>query len=969
MKKRLIPLLLTLLLLLALPLSAMADQPNKLTLNHTEALVFVSRTLTLRATQEKGFREAVTWTSSDPAVATVTRAGVVRAVAAGSATITATTPSGATAACKVTTEIGAKSVSVQSEGKTVYVGLAGLKLTAVVSPADTTDKTVTWTSSNPSVATVDENGLVTAHKAGSATITVKTKNGVTRRVAVYARIPTTGVKLDQTELTAFAGKAVRLRATVEPSNAYSKAVTWTSSNPAVATVNSYGSVTGKTTGTAIITATTAQGQTAQCTVHVQVGARSVTLSTESSTIYVGLTSAQLTAKVLPEDTTDKTITWTSSNPAVATVDASGRVTPVSAGSVRITATTVNGVRRNYTFYVRVPATSVTFEQPSFVAFAGKSLRIRSTVGPSNAYNKRLTWVSSDPAIASVNQSGTVFGRKTGTVTITATTSAGFSASCKVEVQVAAKSVAITAPEKSLYLGEGGLQLTAAVAPADTTDKTITWTSSRPAVATVDEHGVVRAVSVGTATITATAKSGVRRSIVIHSYQPPLSVTLKETTAVVNVGSNVRLSGSVQPTNAYTRKITWTSTDPAVASVTQTGSVRGKKVGTCKIIARDAKGHEAVCTVSVEIPVRSLSAASKSLTVVTGGTNKASVTVAPTDATNATLTWISSNPAVAKVDGTGVITGMSAGAVTVTARSANGKSVSISVRVVDPATAINLDRGTLSMKSGEAVTLGATVLPVTAGDRTVTWTSSNTEVAAVTTAGKVFAKSAGTCVITAKANGGLNLTAKCTVTVTGTPDKVVALTFDDSICLNTQRQLDLLNMYGIKATFFINTNNILNNATNTAILRALAASGMEIGNHTHSHVKIPQVGVTVAQREIATADSIIEQITGSRPALIRPPYGAMSAAMAKAETRPFINWTIDTRDWSNHNASKIYSIVMGSIKDHDIILMHQHVTQSTEALKKIIPELLQKGYRFVTVSELLDICGDTTRVVNYQILTR
>ncbi len=952
MKRRVAVLVFAALLLCLLPVAAQAETGNALTLSQSDALLYLPRSLTLRAAQEEGFREEVTWTSSNPDVAAVSRYGSVSAKSVGTAVITASVPSGATASCRVTVEVGARSVSLSAPETTLYQGLAGVQFAASVQPADTTNKAITWESSDPAIASVDAAGFVTPLKAGSVRITATAASGAKRYVRIHVRIPTSGITLDKTEMTAFAGKSTRLRATVTPSNAFIRRVTWTSSDPAVATVNSGGTVVGRKEGTAVITASTAQGQTAACVVHVEVGARSLTLKAESNTIYVGMGGTQISATVSPEDTTNKTVVWSSSNPDVAAVDANGYVTPVGLGSARIMAETANGIRRTQTIHVRIPATIVELKHAELTAYAGKSVRIPAVVGPSNAYNRRLTWSSSDPSVATVNSSGTVTGRKEGTAIITATTSAGVSARCTVRVEVGARSIALTAPERAVYLGEGGLQLTAGISPENTTNKTVTWTSSRPEVATVSASGVVRAVSSGSVVITATASNGVRRSISIRSYLPPASVAIKQSELTVALNRTGRLAAEVQPAEAFSKKVTWISTDTSIATVNQSGTVSGRKVGSCRIIARDVRGHEASCTVYVEIPVASLSLDAKSVTVVRGGSMRPQVAIRPADATNTHLTLTSADPGVAAVRADGTIAGVRSGSTTVTISSVNGRTAALNVRVVDPAESISLDRGTLSVESGKSVQLNANVLPATAGDRSVSWSVSDPKVAVVTPDGRVIGHKAGTCTVTAHANGGINLNAVCRVTVTGQPNKLIALTFDGTMSDNSARILNVLNRYGVKATFFLVGNDA--SYTYKSVLLQMVAAGHEIGNHTHTHPHLDQVSLNYALNDIRICDEIIEDITGKKPTIFRAPYGRSTAALASADKRPDFIWNADSLDWKYQSANNIYNRVIGGAKHMGVVLMHQTIPATAEALERILPKLIEEGYDFITCTELYNM---------------
>ena len=217
-------------------------------------------------------------------------------------------------------------------------------LTATVSPSNATDKSVTWSSNNTSIATVSSSGVVTAKSPGTATITVRTNDGgktATCTVTVKAKvIPVTGISLNTSSMTMKVGETKALSATVTPSNATDKTVTWISSNTSVATVDSNGKVTAKSAGSATISAT-AGSFTANCSVTVVVPVVSVSLNKTELTLEKGK-NATLTATINPSNATDKTVTWKSSNTAIAMVDQTGKVTAIEVGSAVITVTTNDG---------------------------------------------------------------------------------------------------------------------------------------------------------------------------------------------------------------------------------------------------------------------------------------------------------------------------------------------------------------------------------------------------------------------------------------------------------------------------------------------------------------------------------------------------------------------------------------------------------------------------------------------------
>ena len=263
------------------------------------------------------------------------------------------------------------SISLNKTSLSLVEG-ASETLTATITPSDATDKTVTWTSSDTKVATVS-NGKVTAVKAGTATITAKTSNNKTATCTVTVTkktVEATGISLDKTSLSLDEGESETLTATVSPSDATDKTVTWTSSDKKVATVSN-GKVTAVKAGTATITAKTSNGKTATCTVTVSkkiVEATGISLNKTSLSLHEGA-SETLTVTITPADTTDKTVTWTSSDTNVATVS-NGKITAVKVGKATITATTSNGKTATCTVTVKSddPAACMIF---GFCSYDGK----------------------------------------------------------------------------------------------------------------------------------------------------------------------------------------------------------------------------------------------------------------------------------------------------------------------------------------------------------------------------------------------------------------------------------------------------------------------------------------------------------------------------------------------------------------------------------------------------------------------
>ena len=180
------------------------------------------------------------------------------------------------------------------------------------------------------------------------------------------------------------------------------------------------------------------------------------------------------------------------------------------------------------------------------------------------------------------------------------------------------------------------------------------------------------------------------------------------------------------------------------------------------------------------------------------------------------------------------------------------------------------------------------------------------------------------------------------------NKYIALTFDDGPNYNTGKVLDVLAKYNVKATFFVLGSKAKDNKK---ILKREYDSGMEIGNHTFNHLLLTKYKENVIKDEIDKTSSVIFEVTGRYPKLLRPSYGVYNNIVKKIGNMPIIIWDIDTLDWKYHNSKRIASRVINKVKDGDIILMHDIYSATANSLNIIIPELQNRGYTFVTIPEL------------------
>ena len=408
------------------------------------------------------------------------------------------------------------SVVLDREDLSLYVGETQT-LQATVLPENATDKTVTWESSNPNVAAVEE-GVVTANRTGTAIVTAKAGEMVASCMVTVSNRPVIHVQsvtLNKESITLEVGSSETLIATVSPADASYPEVSWESSDAAVAVVEN-GVVTAVAEGKAVITAS-ADGKSASCTVtvpHVPVPVQSISLNKTETVIEQGETET-LIATVTPDNADDaSSVVWSSSNESVAVVEG-GVVTAVFEGTATITASAGG---KSATCQVTVPhkyvpVESVSLDKTEIYLEVGSTETLAALINPANADVTTVTWSSSNGNVASVKSAegnantGVVTAVSVGTATVTAQAE-GITATCTVHVKekvIDVSSVTLDKTSAVLYVKET-LLLTATVLPADATDKTVVWSSSNTAVASV-AGGLVSALSVGTTVITARAQSG------------------------------------------------------------------------------------------------------------------------------------------------------------------------------------------------------------------------------------------------------------------------------------------------------------------------------------------------------------------------------------------------------------------------------------------------------------------------------
>ena len=523
--------------------------------------------------------------------------------------------------------------------------------------------------------------------------------------AMHVILPSS-IQLSASTATLETGLTKKINASVYPTGAYD-ALSWTSSNPKVAQVSSNGTITAVASGSAVITAKTANGKTAS--VNVLVKTPTVKLSAISKTMYRGETT-----KLTATSSNKKPVSWTSSDPTIASVDSNGTIKTLKNGTVKISAS-ANGGKATCTITVKEP---IQISATTSSIYRGKTTTLKAIP----AYSTTITWMSSNPLIATVSSNGVVTGKKAGTVTITAK---AFGKSVTKTIKVVEPSLKVTG-STSLYRGK-----TTTLKATTSYSTKVTWKSSKPSIATVSSSGVVTGKKAGTVYIYANA----------YGKSVKYKLTIKEPALKLNKSSSSIYKGkttTLKATTSYRTKVTWKSSNSSIATVSSTGDVTGKKAGTAYIYA-NAYGKSVKCKVTVKNPTITLN---KSKATAYAGK---SYTLKATTSYRTKISWKSSNTKIATVDSKGMVKLKKAGKVTISA-TAFGKKVNCVLTVKNPT--LKVSKASVSIYRKKSYTVKATAVP---GGK-VSWSSSNKAIATVSSSGKITGMKKGTAYVYAKIHG-------------------------------------------------------------------------------------------------------------------------------------------------------------------------------------------------------------------------
>lgn len=672
--------------------------------------------------------------------------------------------------------VAAESVTLSHTSLTMYAGDSHT-LTATVKPADASDKSINWTSSNNGVATIDTNGIIKAIAYGKTTITATCVSNntikATCEVTVYAH--TTGIELSDTNKQLFVGESFTLIGKTLPLSTTDNKIEWSVSNDKVIKRNADGSILALADGVADVIATSVDGgHTAKCTVTVKnkILPESITLDLQSTTMYVG-DNRTLKATVLPADATDKSLKWTSYNNKVATVDANGVITANGYGKATIAVSCLanNAIKATCDVVVYEHCTGVEISVSTAHLYVGESLKLTAQTLPAGTTDGAIVWSVSDKNVIECSDNGTVVALADGVADVIATSVDGnHVAKCTVTVETwhAVESVTLDKESLTLYTGDS-YTLTATILPDKATDKRLDWSSSNEDVATVDANGAIKAVGNGVATITATNKSNnaMKATCEVTVYEHCTGVELSATSVELTVGKSFVLTAKTLPLARTDGAIEWSVSDETIIKRHKDGTIEALNEGVAKVTARSVDGgHTATCTITVKtIPVAErLVLSDDALILYVNDNHTLTATVYPEEAEDKTLTWLNDRADVISL-AEGEITAVGPGAANVIAyvTTNNAAADTCSVVVYEHTTGVELSATAIELIVGRSTMLTANTLPLATTDGMIEWSVSDDTVIKRHEDGTIEALAEGVAEVTARSVDG-GYTATCSVTV-------------------------------------------------------------------------------------------------------------------------------------------------------------------------------------------------------------
>ncbi len=536
----------------------------------------------------------VIWTSTNTSVVQVDSTGMLTAKGVGQAEIIIKTVDGSYMdLCTIVVKQKPTNVKLSVSNLIMHVG-EYFYLDPILTPANSTKEGLVWECVDTDIAKVSSSGRITAEGAGQTIIMIKTESGATAYCKLTVLEAVTGLAISPEKATMDVGDKITLYPEFTPDTASNTAVTWSSSDETIATVNKDGEVTAKKGGLVVIQCQSDDGgYNAVCILTVIEEVTGLKITPEQYKLGLGKTF-QLKAEIANSTASNKDVEWYSSDDSIVEVDQNGKIRGISLGYATITAYALDGSDAEATCEVRVvtEVTGMTMNYTSITLIQGNTFQLDAAIRPADATYNTPSWESDNPDIAMVDDDGIVTAISPGTAWVTAKArdSSGKYCKCFVTVIAPIPSTGVTTMVNEIVMAPGEKKTVVAKAtPANTTDSMM-WTSTDESVVRVNAvSGEITAIAPGNASVIVMMDSGKKAVINV------IVVGLNRTSVVMDYYS----SGVTLYVEGATSTVRWYSTNPRVVEVVN-GRLTSRGSGTATIEAR-VNGRTLTCTVRVISP--------------------------------------------------------------------------------------------------------------------------------------------------------------------------------------------------------------------------------------------------------------------------------------------------------------------------------------------------------------------------------
>ena len=741
------------------PLQKITLNPASFEVNRGEKYR-VAYALTPSNTTEK----SVYWYSEDQSIASVDQNGIVTGVGPGETTIrcVSTINSELYGSTTVTSIVKIEDLDIVSESNTIEKGKT-LQLGVEYIPADTNQRNIRWISSDDTIATVDENGLVTAHTAGNVSITCTSEHdeNIHDEFNLDVIIHISSIEFDKTSLVINKGETATINYTLYPEDVTEKDVYWTSSDESIATVDENGLVTTLKGGFVKIRCASVHDNSVynECEIESFVSLENLIITCDEGDSGLLLdrdSNLQLKLTYIPEDTTERDIEWISSNEEIVTVDKNGLVTSKAKGDVIISckSTIKPEIEATFNISVMVFIKEINLSSSMLKIDRGASQTITAELVPSDTFQTEVVWevIDKDTGLVEITDNSLeclINAVEKGNVTVRCKSvlRPEIYKDCEVKVIVIPKEIIFELNE--LESSKGHLHpnetfvIQYSFIPEDATETDVIWSSSNDNLIKVD-NGVVTAVGnvTGSTTITCTSviNSLVTKSCNVELKLPIEEIILSDSSLVLDRTDSQVITAALSPIDTCQDDVIWEIVGEGnkYIEIEPDGlncSIRANAIGNA-IVRCKSKFNESIyaeCSVEVIVLPANIILATTDEPFYVTQTRQIRHTFIPSDSTVRDVVWSSSNSSIATVDENGLVTAVGKGEVTITCTSVENilnkpRAVASHSYIINIGSVEITNSLPERVDKGQQITLIAKTFPT--DNIPVIWSSSNNSIATV-----------------------------------------------------------------------------------------------------------------------------------------------------------------------------------------------------------------------------------------------